>query len=314
MNNKILVYVIAAIVIAASLSVIYIEESSKNNKGPASITVVDDLGRNVTVHLPVTRVVSMDPSNTQMMYSIGAGNLLVADTSYDWWPSNSTKLPHVEMDSGIASVEEVVNMTPNLVLATTIQPAQIIDQLENLSIPVLVFEPLNISGIYSDLLLLGNVTGHRAGAQNEVNSMKSALAEVSQKVSGYPHRSLLYYMWNGPIYTAGPLSFINDEITAAGGANIADNLTGYYPTISMEQIIEDNPQAIVVDYDIPGVSNITYFTTGSQKNLWQNITAVEQGQVLFFNQTESNWVNEPGPLTVYAIQMFAEFLYPQAFE
>ncbi len=313
MNTKLITSIVAVIVIAASVTVVY-AEFHKEKSQPSSITVRDDLGRNVTITLPVKRVVSMDPSDTQMMYAIGAGGLLVADTSFDWWPANSTALPHVAMDSGVASVEQVVNMTPDLVLATTIQTAQIIDQLQNITnISVLVFEPHNISNIYSDMLTLGNVTGHSSGANAEVNHMKSVIHGVQVKIANYSKESLLYMMWPSPIYTAGPNSFIDDEITAAGGLNIAENLSGPYPVISMEQVVQDNPQTVIVDNNT-GVSDITYFTNGNQSHIWNNISAIKNGRLLIFNVTESNWVNEPGPLTIYAVQMIAQFLYPQAFE
>jgi iron complex transport system substrate-binding protein len=313
MNTKLIASIVAVIVIAASVSVVYVE-FHKEKPQPSSITVIDDLGRKVTITLPVKRVVSMDPSDTQMMYAIGAGNLLVADTSFDWWPANSTTLPHVTMDSGVASVEQVVNMTPDLVLATTIQSAQIIDQLQNITnISVLVFEPKNISNIYSDMLTLGNVTGHSSGAKAEVNHMKSVIQGVQAKIANYSKESLLYMMWPSPIYTAGPNSFINDEITAAGGLNIAENLSGPFPVISMEQVVQDNPQTIMVDNNT-GVSNISYFTSGNQSQIWNNISAIKNDRLLIFNVTESNWVNEPGPLTIYAVQTIAQFLYPQAFE
>lgn len=313
MNYRGVSYVVVAVVIIASVSALYYE-SYKDSSIPAkSITVTDDLGRNVTIPLPVERVVSMDPSNTQMMYSIGAGNLLVADTSFDWWPSNSTKLPHVEMDNGTSSVEEVVSFKPGLVLATTIQPIKIVDQLQNLSIPVLVLEPQNISMVYSGILLLGNVTAHRSGAINEVNSMKTTIAGIEEKIAPYPKLSLLYMMWPDPIYTVGNTSFINGIITEAGGINIADNLSSSYPTISLEQVVSDNPQAIIVDNGT-GISGTSYFTSGNESQVWSNITAVKNNNILIFNVTQSNEVNEPGPLTVYAVEFLAEFLYPQAFQ
>ncbi len=317
MNPKLIASIIVVIVIAASVSVVY-AETHKPKVNASTITVTDDLGRKVPVKLPVTRVVSMDPSNTQMMYSIGAGSLLVADTSYDWWPANSTSLPHVSMDSP-ASVEQVVNMTPDLVLATTIQPAQIINQLQNLSIPVLVLEPQNISNIYTDMLTLGKVTNHQSGAEKEVNYMKSYIHGVESNVSAYLNltgnkkQSLLYMMWSTPIYSVGPGSFIQNVLVDAGAYNIASSLNSSYPTVPLEDVVNDNPQAIIVDYEIPGLTNVTWFTKGNQSQVWNNITAVQNDNILFFNQTESNWMNEPGPLTIYAVKTVAQFLYPQAF-
>lgn len=312
MKVRILIYIVAVIIIFASITVVYVKLDRKGTQ-PSSITVTDNLGRSVTIPLPVTRVVSMDPSDTQMMYAIGAGSLLVADTSFDWWPSNSTELPHIEMNSGIASVEQVVNMTPDLILATTIQSAQIINQLHDLNYSVLVFEPQNISMIYKDMLTLGNVTGHVTGAKKEINYMKTSIGGTQDKISNYSRESLLYMMWPSPIYTAGPTSFIESEISAAGGINIANNLDGSYPIINLEQVVADNPQAIIVDNGT-GISNISYFTTGNQSYIWKNISAVQDGMVLIFNQTDSNWMNEPGPLTVYAVRLLAQFLYPQAFK
>ncbi|MGC8644703.1 MAG: ABC transporter substrate-binding protein [Thermoplasmata archaeon] len=307
--------VVVLVIIISSVAFALHENRSPSSQDKITVTYILD-GQNVTetIKLPVKRVVSMDPSNTQMMFAIGAGNLVVADTSYDWWPSNATKLPKVEMDNGTASVEEVISMNPDLVLAYGgIQPPQIIDQLENNSIPVLVFQPQDIQQIYQDMLVLGNVTGHESGAVKEVNSMKQEIQSIQQKVSPYPRVSVLYMLWSNPIYTAGPGSFINNILEVAGAVNIAENLSSPYPEISMEQIIYSNPQAIIVDNDTP-ISNMSYFTTGAQAPLWQNITAIQTGRVLFFNATESNWMNEPGPLTVYAVRTVAEFLYPQAFQ
>jgi len=309
--------IIVTVVVIAVISSVAFGIRTPQPTSPDKITVTYDLdGQNVsvTIPLPVKRVVSMDPSNTQMMFAIGAGNLVVADTSYDWWPENATKLPKVEMDNGTASVEEVVAMNPDLVLAYGgIQPPQIIDQLENLSIPVLVFQPQNIQQIYQDMLVLGNVTGHQKGAVNEVNSMKQKIEGVEQKIAPYPKVSVLYMLWPNPIYTVGPGSFINNILQVAGGINIAQNLSSPYPIISMEQIIYDNPQAIIVDNGT-GINNISYFESGSQAVLWANITAVKTGMVMVFNVTESNWMDEPGPLTVYAVITVAEFLHPQAFQ
>jgi len=309
-KNKILKYVsiIIVLIVLASAAFVYFNDLHSPNKTASTVIVTDDIGRNVTIKLPVTRVVSMDPSNTQMMYAIGAGNLVVADTSYDWWPSNATTLPKVEMDNGTASVEQVVSFKPNLVLATTIQSPAIIDQLQNLSIPVLVLEPQNISNIYRDMYILGNVTGHQGGAVKEINYMKNYISNIHQKVENYQKVSVLYMLWPDPIYTVGPGSFINDIINTANGFNIASNLSSPYPIIGNETIVSDNPQAIIVDNGT-GISNISYFRSNP---IWQNISAVKDSKVLFLNSTESNEMNEPGPLTIYAVQIVAEFLYPQA--
>jgi len=304
---------ILAIIIVALvfLSIGYYAGQLNNHTihAPQKIVVTDDLGRNVTIYLPIKRVVSMDPSNTQMMYAIGAGNLLVADTSYDWWPAQAKSLPKVEMDNGTASVEEVVSYNPNLVLATTIQSTQIIDQLESLGIPVLVLEPNNISGIYRDMYLLGNITGHKTGAINEVNYMKSYIGNITSKIANLPRLKVLYMLWPDPIYTAGNNTFINNIITTAGGINVAANLTGPWPIINNETVLQDNPQVILVDNDT-GISNILYFKNNP---VWENISAVQNNRVYIFNQTESSWMNEPGPLTIYAVRMVAQFLYPQVF-
>ncbi|MEM0127958.1 MAG: helical backbone metal receptor [Thermoplasmatales archaeon] len=317
MKAKLIITIAVVVLVVVVSTTAYILTAHESPPKAKDIVVTYNLdGNNVTetIPLPVTRVVSMDPSNTQMMFAIGAGNLVVADTSYDWWPSNATKLPKVEMDNGTASVEEVVSMEPNLVLAYGgIQPPQIIDQLENLSIPVIVFQPENIQQIYQDMLVLGNITGHENGAIKEVNSMKQGIQSVEEKISAYPRVSLLYMMWSEPIYTAGPGSFINNILQDAGAINIAGNLSSPYPAISIEQVIYDNPQAIIVDNDTP-VTSMSYFTTGSQAVLWKNVTAIKTGKVLFFNVTESNWMDEPGPLSVYAVRTVAEFLYPQAFQ
>ena len=204
------------------------------------ITVTDDSGHQVTLAKPATRVVSLAPSNTEMAFAIGAGDKLVAGTSYDDYPAAAKKLPKVGGFS-TPSIEKIVSFQPDLVLATGGIQAPLRSKLENLGVKVFVVNPSTFDGVYTDLTDLGKLMGASAQATKVVDTMKQRAAAIEQKVAGLPKPTVFVEIYSKPLMTAGTGTYIDNMVALAGGTNIGDAAGSGYPTFSEEVLFKDDP-------------------------------------------------------------------------
>ena len=239
--------VVAALAIAA-LALMLAACGSASTTGAASpspeaggpVTVTDDSGHQVTLAKPAERVVSLAPSNTEMAFAIGAGDKLVAGTSYDDYPAAAKKLPKVGGFS-TPSLEKIVSFQPDLVLATGGIQAPLRSKLESLGVKVFVINPSTFDGVYTDLIDLGKLMGTSAQAAKVVDTMKQRAAAIEQKVAGLPKQAVFVEIYSKPLMTAGTGTYIDNMVTLAGGTNIGDAAGSGYPTFSEEVLFKDNP-------------------------------------------------------------------------
>ncbi len=303
--------VVAALAIAA-LALVLAACGSASTTGAASpspaaggpVTVTDDSGHQVTLAKPASRVVSLAPSNTEMAFAIGAGDKLVAGTSYDDYPAAAKKLPKVGGFS-TPSVEKIVSFQPDLVLATGGIQAPLRSKLESLGVKVFVINPSTFDGVYTDLIDLGKLMGTSAQAAKVVDTMKQRAAAIEQKVAGLPKPDVFVEIYSKPLMTAGTGTYIDNMVTLAGGTNIGDAAGSGYPTFSEEVLFKDNPPVYIA-------------TTGSMQSPGQiakrsgydALQAVKNGRVYVINQ---NYLDRPGPRLIDGLEQLAEAIHPAAF-
>jgi len=279
------------------------------------MTVVDDLNRTVTVPHEPQRVVSLEPSDTQIVFAIGEGGKVVGATKYDDWPTelaNSISSGKIVSVGGVLSrtisLETVLGLKPDLVLAWGLggEQSQVIQQIANAGIPVLVLAPSNMSMIYNDVLLVGKVLNAYHNASNVVKDMQKVVDYVSARVANSPRPSVFYEVWNDPLITASSTSFIGQLIDIAGGNNIFSNVTEQFPTVSLEAVVSLNPQIIIATNEF----NMTASQIANQPGL-QGTTAAKEGMV--FVLTNPGLVEEPGPRLVEGLLVLARFIHPDLF-
>jgi iron complex transport system substrate-binding protein len=208
--------------------------------------LTDDAGRSVTLKTMPQRIVSLSPSNTEIVFALGLGDQLVGDTTYCNYPEAAKTKTKVGGYSDV-DIEKVVSVQPDLILADDIHEATVIPSLEKLNIPVLVLHPASLDNIFKDIVLIGGITGKSDMAKSltaDLQNRLSAITSVTDKVNG-PKPRVLYVTWHDPIFTAGGDTITGELITLAGGANVAQDLSGY-ATMTLESVIEKNPQIIIV--------------------------------------------------------------------
>jgi iron complex transport system substrate-binding protein len=283
--------------------------------GPASfpLAVTDDLGRHVTIASAPKRIVSLAPSNTEILFAVGAGDQVVGLTKYCSYPPEASAGRTVigGFTANSVSVEKILALQPDLVVAAGSSHRSVIEALEQAHVTILALDAQNLDGIYKNILLAGQVTGHTSQAGKLVDDMKRRVAAVSAKVQTIPageRPKVFYEVWDEPLMTAGPATFIHQVIELAGGSNIFADAAEEYPRVSPEVVIERNPDVIL------GPSSHGDALVASKiaaRPGWRPIRAVRQGRVAI---VDGDLISRAGPRIVDALESVAKLLYPNRFD
>jgi len=278
--------------------------------GPLLLT--DGLGRTVQFEQPAQKIVSIAPSNTEILYAIGAGSQVVGRDEFSDYPEPAKQLPSVGGGYGALDIETLVALKPDLVLASQLTPAEQVQALEKLGLKVYsLANPQDLEGMFENLRIIGQITGMESEAQKTVDQLKSRVAAVDEKIAKAEQKPLVFYELdstdaNAP-WTAGPGSFIDTLISRAGGTNLGGKLKDSYAQISVEQLLVEKPDMIIVgDYTWGGV---TVENVLAREN-WTGLEAIKQGKVYIF---DDNLVSRPGPRMVDGLEAMAKLLHPELF-
>ena len=274
-------------------------------------TIMDAAGRQVHLDSAPTRIVSHVPSITETLFALGLGDKLVADDDYSDYPEAAKTKPKIG-GYFTPNIEEIVAMKPDLVLTDGYVP-ELVSKLDSLNIPVAVINPKDINGILSDIELLGNLTGAQKEAQELTGEMKSRINAVIFKVAPLSYRPSVFYVFDATDpakpWTAGPGSFVDSLITMAGGHNVASNTSGPWVQFNMEELVNSNPDIILVDSS-HGTAAIS---PDQLKGLpgWQDLKAVKENQIYVI---DGDLVNRSGPRIVDGLEEIAKILHPDLFK
>jgi len=265
-------------------------------------TVTDATGTEVTVAEAPETVATLQPSDAQTMWEIGARDQVVAmpQNQYTGYLNDTDGRTNVANADGTTNTEAVVGANPDLVLAANVTRSSTIQQLRDAGLTVYHF-PLvdSIDGVFEQTETIGRLTGNCEGASDTVSGMRDRVQAVQNTVADREQPRVLYYSYG---WTTGNGSHINDLMETAGGQNIAAEagLSGY-SEISSEIVADRNPQWIVLQTGAPAPSGAPYNETA----------AMQEDQVLRVN---ANYLSQPAPRTVIALETMAEAFHPAAFE
>jgi iron complex transport system substrate-binding protein len=273
---------------------------------------VDDAGREITLAGAPQRIVSLAPSNTEILFAIGAGAQVVGRDEFSDYPDQAKGLASVGGSLGQYSTEAVVALEPDLVLAAEINTPELIHSLEDLGITVYYLRnPTTLEELFTNLINVGDLTGRQAEAAALVESLQARVAAVDEKLAPISARPSVFYEIDatdpGKPYTYGPGTFGDLLITRAGGFNIGGELTDPYPQISLEQIVVSNPNFIILGDSMWGVTPESV----AARPGWEGLAAVQEGHIFPF---DDNLVSRPGPRLVDGLEQLARLLHPGLFE
>jgi len=223
-----------------------------------------------------TRIISLSPSATEILFSIGAGSQVIAVDDNSDYPSTA---PFSKLSSFTPNVEAIAAYHPDLVVlqSSATNAATIQSDLQKLKIKVfLEVTPENISQAYAEFLALGKVTGHPSRAAALVTTMKAQIAEILAKAKKKTPVTFFHELDN-TLYSADSSTFIGQIYKDFNLANIADAANaGGYPQLSAEAVIKSNPKMIFLDDGPYGESAATV----AARPGWSAISAVKNKHVV----------------------------------
>ncbi len=276
----------------------------------ASVVVVtDQMGREVALEETPLRLISLSPSNTEIIFALGLGDRLVGVTEFCNYPPEAQEKDIV---GGFAtpSIEIIVELEPDLVLASTIH-AEEVPRLEELGIAVMVIESSKLLDLYTSMSLVAEVTGVIAEGEALIASMQERINAVEEALAAIDpaDRVLVYYeVYSDPLMSAGAGAFINEIITLAGGVNIFGDVAENYPTVSAEVVAEKGPEIILYP-DYHGTAAFVIDAMIGRPG-WESVPAVQEERVY---AVSDDAFARPGPRVVNAVEEAARLFYPDLF-
>ena len=267
-------------------------EAPAATEAPKGVTVTDMTGREITLDEPATRVVALSAADCEVLYAVGAGDLIVGRGEYCDYPAEVLEIPAVQ--SGMeTNIEQIIELKPQVLLMSTMaQTEDQIAQLEAAGIQVVVSDAQNIEGVYTAITMMGALTGHEAQAAEVVAGMKDTFASLAARAGELEGKSVYFEVspLQYGLWTAGGGTFMDEISTMLGLKNVFADVTGW-AQVSEEQVLEANPDIIV--------TIAMYFGEGQtpeeeilSRAGWQDITAVKNGDIL---NLQTNELSRPGP-------------------
>ncbi|MCX6058897.1 MAG: cobalamin-binding protein [Chloroflexi bacterium] len=272
----------------------------------APITLTDGLGRSVVLKEAAKRIVSLAPSNTEILFAVGATDQVVGRDEFSDYPEEAKALPSVGGSMGEYSVESIVALKPDLVLAAEINSPELVKQLEDLGLTVYYLKnPKTFEELYVNLEIAAQLTGE--DPTKLTDSLKARVAAVDEKIMPLSFRPMVFYEIDATDpakpYTYGPGTFGDMLISRAGGFNVGNDLTDPYPQISLEQIVVSNPSIILLGDSMWGVTAESVLVRPG----WETIEAVKSKQIF---PIDDNLISRPGPRLIDGLEQLANLLHP----
>jgi len=276
------------------------------------VELTDGLGHAVKLAGPAQRIVSLAPSNTEILFALGAGAQVVGRDAFSDFPPDAKQVPDIGSSLDKLNTEAIVAQKPDLVLAADINSADQIKTLQDLGLTVYqVSNPKDFDGLYQNLVAVGQLTGHGPAAQTLIDDSKARVAAVAEKVKGAAAKPKVYYELDATDpakpFTPGPGTFVDMLITLAGGQNIGGTLKSQWAQISSEELVAQDPDIILLGDAAYGIS----VESVGQRAGWGNLKAVKASAVYTF---DDNLVSRPGPRLVDGLETIARLLHPDLFK
>jgi iron complex transport system substrate-binding protein len=279
------------------------------------VVVTDDDGRELTIDAEPQRIVSLAPSNTEIVCALDACDRLVGVTDFDDHPPEVADVEDVVIAATV-DVELVVGAEPDLVLAAgnELTPAAVIEQLEALGLPVLVLYPETLDEVYADIELIGMALGQAPEAGELVADMQARVDAVAAAVDGADRPLTLYEVFHseGTTYTAGEGSFLASLLELAGSVPLTGDAQG---VLAAEDLVAADPELILLgtaSYDTTLAEPAAALETVRARAGWTELRAVRDGAVVPY--LDDIVTTRPGPRIVDGLEALARAIHPERFE
>jgi len=183
------------------------------------LEVTDDFGRNVTLQGYSERIISLSPTNTEILFAIGAGDRVIGATDYCNYPAEAKEITRVGGVSTV-SIEKVVASEPDLVLGCALNSKETVERLTELNVAVVSLNPVNIQEIQDDIMLVGRLTGKEENATALVADMVQRLAAIKARTVDAKRPKVAHITWHDPLWLWNMSNVQEVYVRRAGGYSV----------------------------------------------------------------------------------------------
>ena len=271
------------------------------------LTVTDQVGRIVTLEAIPSRIVSLAPGNTEILYTLGLEDNIVGVSTYCDYPEAALDKPKIGGFSEV-SVESVVALEPDVVFATGGVQEDVVQQFTQLGVKVIVLDACSLDEVLAAIGLVGRVTGCGDAARKLIVQLEERKAKIKATIEPWAKaepRQVFYEVWYDPPISVGPGSFIHDLIETAGGINLMARSNNPYPVANLEEIIDADPDVIIYAHGAMSTAQV------GERDGWRQMKAVRTGRIVSIE--DENILVRPGPRIIEGLEALAKAIYPEAF-
>ena len=279
--------------------------------GWTPVTITDDSGFESVIESQPQTIVSLAPTNTEIIFALGLGDKVVGVTEYCNYPKEALTKQTVGGYSTI-NMEKIVAANPDIIFANPMNGEENIDYLRQLGYTVIVIQSDSVEGTYAAIQMIGKCTGTTAEAESIVSDMKIRIQAITDKLTDVTEKpTVMHAMSVDPYWVSGSNTFQNELITLAGGTNAFADVNGW-GVVTLEKLLTTDPDIILVDsgskMGTTGENTLQKaFLTEPQLN---SITAVKNKTVYVM---DSDTFDRGGPRIVISLEQLAQILHPEIF-
>ena len=251
------------------------------------------------------RVVSLAPSVTEMLFTLGVEDCIVGVTARCDYPPEASNIDRVG-GFGKPNIEKLLALSPDLVITTGLQRSDAAAALRHSGIQILRVNTSDFSEIFGAFREIGREVGKPRQGEQVVAAMQAELKTIAERHRAIPHSRrprVFVELWHDPITTVGRRSHIDDVIARAGGVNVARELDSAYPTINPEKVIDWNPDVILLGHTDRRKSRMSF----AERIGWNDIAAVRSGKIV--EDIPSEVLLRPGPRLIDGVKMLSQRLH-----
>jgi iron complex transport system substrate-binding protein len=286
---------------------------------PTLLQITDQADRPVTLdNTNPQKIISLSPSNTEILFALGLGDRVVGVTQWCNYPAAALDKPKIGGFSETTidvSIEQIVAIGPDLILATETHLTEVVPKLEEFlpgaAILVLLTQTESFDVVFEAINLVGECTGTEAAAARVVDDMSQrikVITDITGTLTDAERPGVFYIVWHDPIFAIGGGTLGNTLIEAAGGVNIFEDTTGSFMA-DLETIIDRNPEVILGSSAVGAGADLPYQFALTDERL-SGVDARLNNRVY---GTNDDIYGRPGPRLVEALEELAALLHPELF-
>jgi iron complex transport system substrate-binding protein len=283
--------------------------SGNGANGKKTVELVDGLGRTVSLSPVPQKIISLAPSNTEILFAIGAGQQVIGRDEFSDFPVEVKDIASVGGSMGKYSLEQISALHPDLILAAEINTQEQVKSFEDLGLAVYYLSnPKDLEGLYQNIQIVGQLTGKVKESGELVASLQKRVKAVTDLRKSETAPVKVFYEMDGSEpskpWTAGKGSYVDVLLTLAGGANVANDAGEGWIQYSQEALIVANPDVILLGDAAYGVTKESVTSRAG----WGTLSAVMNNRIYTF---DDNLVSRPGPRLIDALEQLSKLLINQ---